>query len=179
MDATECNRTFENKPFAYWASRYIQEVSNAGLSLNHLCVFFSNVCVCVCVLINNNKFSLLPFEMNSLCALRLPGGITLIKPNAWGVIAFSFVPNGKVNRSSLMCIYNMTRGVPINCPRLRLKSSRVLSSSRSLCRPLIIHLLLRSLPNAALMVRNINVCRYAFGHLLINRAHLQLIDKPL
>lgn len=37
-------------------------------------------CVCVYVLINIT-FSPVPFEMNSLCTLGLPEGISLIEPN--------------------------------------------------------------------------------------------------
>lgn len=66
-----------------------------------MCVFG---CVCSSIL-----FSLLPFEMNSLCTFRLPWGITLIKPNTWCVIAFSFTQNSEGNCSSWLCIYNVTR----------------------------------------------------------------------
>lgn len=61
------------------------------------------------VLVNNITFPLLPFEINSLCSLRLPWGITLINPNNSCIIAFSFTQNSKGNHFSHPCIYNATR----------------------------------------------------------------------
>lgn len=126
MNATECNRSLENKPpclYLHIGSTVVFIKLAWRLSYsNHK---FFRLCVCVNTRVCSSiilHFHCSPLEMNSLCTLRQPGGITLIKPNTWCVIAFSFIPDSKANRSSLLHIYNVTRGVPINCPRLRLQN---------------------------------------------------------
>lgn len=74
MNATECDRPSENKHNMHARSTIVW---NKLLNRAH---------VCVALLIFSPLFH---FETSLLCALWLPRGITLIKPNTPCVIAFS------------------------------------------------------------------------------------------
>lgn len=93
------------------------------------------ITVWLCMLIDIITFPLLPFEINSLCILRVPWGITLINPNNSCIIAFSLNQNSERNcfpyphrnqdswhnsehesrNRKRTCIF-----FSINCPRLRM-----------------------------------------------------------
>lgn len=90
MKATECDRPSENKHNMHARSTIVW---NKLLNQAH---------VCVTLLI----FSLFHFETSLLCALWLPCGITLIKPNTLCVIAFSLKQkHGRALTYLFICFY--------------------------------------------------------------------------
>lgn len=80
MNATECKHPIEKKPFCLYlhiGSTVVFSKLAWSLSYNNHS-FFRYACMCLIIIL-----SLFLFETSSLCTLRLPWGITLIKPNTW------------------------------------------------------------------------------------------------